>query len=282
MFIPDNPVFTPDKSCNNLTFINNQMNDYMNDNYYICILLILNIFIMDEQEIKQKPKFFLQPNKSALLQSGLQYRDVLTYGTLLSFCNKDLECYPSFRTLAERSKLSVGFLSSSVERLRKAEWITIEKKLNGKRSYNYYKCKPFDDFKMVPTKIFQSDLKAEDLATLLCIRQFYYDETLVTDINIVEMSDILGVSYSVLYQRYNILKKKGYITIKVKNNTSLSKLEDRDFEWKVSIEKKLNDTYDITKKNSEEIEMLKTLLYKSIKGDKKQSKEEYFKSLTKN
>ena len=45
---------------------------------------------MDEQEIKQKPKFFLQPNKSALLQSGLQYRDVLTYGTLLSFCNKNL------------------------------------------------------------------------------------------------------------------------------------------------------------------------------------------------
>ena len=47
-----------------------------------------DVIIMDEQEIKQKPKFFLQPNKSALLQSGLQYRDVLTYGTLLSFCNK--------------------------------------------------------------------------------------------------------------------------------------------------------------------------------------------------
>ena len=70
---------------------------------------------MDDQKIKQKPKFFLQPNRSALLQSGLQYSDVLTYGTLLSFCNKDLECYPSFRVLSERSKLSIGFLSSSLK-----------------------------------------------------------------------------------------------------------------------------------------------------------------------
>ena len=129
--------------------------------------------------------------------------------------------------------------------------------------------------------LFESDLQAEDLAILLCIRQFYYDETLVTDINIVEMSDILGVSYHTFYRRYDILKKKGYITIKVKNNTSLSKLEDKDFEWRVNIEKKLNDTYDMTKRNSEEIEMLKTLLYKTIKADKKGSKEEYFKSLKK-
>lgn len=236
---------------------------------------------MDDQKIKQKPKFFLQPNRSALLQSGLQYRDVLTYGTLLSFCNKDLECYPSFRVLSERSKLSIGFLSSSLKRLDKVGWIAIEKKIKGKRSYNYYKCKPFDDFKMVPIEIFESDLQAEDMAILLCIRQFYYDETLVTDINMIEMSDILGISYSTFYKRYDILKKKGYITIKVKNNTSLSKLEDKDFEWRVNIEKKLNDTYDMTKRNSEEIEMLKTLLYKTIKADKKGSKEEYFKSLKK-
>lgn len=236
---------------------------------------------MDDQKIKQKPKFFLQPNRSALLQSGLQYRDVLTYGTLLSFCNKDLECYPSFRVLSERSKLSIGFLSSSLKRLDKVGWIAIEKKIKGKRSYNYYKCKPFDDFKMVPIEIFESDLQAEDMAILLCIRQFYYDETLVTDINMIEMSDILGISYSTFYKRYDILKKKGYITIKVKNNTSLSKLEDKDFEWRVNIEKKLNDTYDMTKRNSEEIEMLKTLLYKTIKADKKCSKEEYFKSLKK-
>ena len=236
---------------------------------------------MDDQKIKQKPKFFLQPNRSALLQSGLQYRDVLTYGTLLSFCNKDLECYPSFRVLSERSKLSIGFLSSSLKRLDKVGWIAIEKKIKGKMSYNYYKCKPFDDFKMVPIEIFESDLQAEDMAILLCIRQFYYDETLVTDINMIEMSDILGISYSTFYKRYDILKKKGYITIKVKNNTSLSKLEDKDFEWRVNIEKKLNDTYDMTKRNSEEIEMLKTLLYKTNKADKKGSKEEYFKSLKK-
>ena len=37
----------------------------------------------------------------------------------------------------------------------------------------------------------------------------------------------------------------------------------------------------MTKRNSEEIEMLKTLLYKTIKADKKGSKEEYFKSLKK-
>lgn len=236
---------------------------------------------MNEQEIKQKPKFFLQPNKSALLQSGLQYRDVLTYGTLLSFCNKDLECYPSLRMLGERSKLSIGFLSKSVERLNSANWIDIYKRNNGKRIYNYYKCKPFDDFKMVPIEIFESDLQAEDLAILLCIRQFYYDETLVTDINIIEMSDILGISYPTFYRRYDILKKKGYISLKVKNNTSLSKLEDKDFEWKVNIEKKLNETYDMTKKNSEEIEMLKNLLYQSIKNDKKLSKEEYFKAIKK-
>ena len=236
---------------------------------------------MNDDELSQKPKFFLQPNRSALLQSGLQYRDVLTYGALLSFSNKDLECWPSLRTLSDRSKLSTGFLSQSVRRLSQAKWIDITKKSNGKRIFNCYKCKPFDGFKMVPIEIFESDLQAEDLAILLCIRQFYYDETLVTDVNIVEMSDILGISYSILYQRYNILKKKGYITLKVKNNTSISKLENIDFDWAVKIEKKLDETYDMAKKNSAEIEILKELLYKSLKNDKKQSKEEYFENIKK-
>ena len=62
---------------------------------------------------------------------------------------------------------------------------------------------------------------------------------------------------------------------------SLSKLENINFDWAVKIEKKLDETYDIAKKNSAEIEMLKELLYKSLKNDKKQSKEEYFKMLKK-
>lgn len=229
----------------------------------------------------QTKRFFLQPNKSALLQSGLQYRDVLTYGTLLSFCNKELECWPSLRTLSERSKLSTGFLSQSIKRLNAAEWISIFKKLIRNKPCNLYKCKSFDDFKMIPSEIFESDIQSEDLAMLLCIRQFYYDEELVTDINIIEMSDILGIPYSTFYKRYSILKEKGYITFKVKNNMSLSKLENINFDWAVKIEKKLDETYDIAKKNSAEIEMLKELLYKSLKDDKKQSKEEYFKMLKK-
>ena len=227
----------------------------------------------------QTKRFFLQPNKSALLQSGLQYRDVLTYGTLLSFCNKELECWPSLRTLSERSKLSTGFLSQSIKRLNAAKWISVFKKLIRNKPCNLYKCKSFDDFKMIPSEIFESDIQSEDLAMLLCIRQFYYDEELVTDINIIEMSDILGIPYSTFYKRYSILKEKGYITFKVKNNMSLSKLENINFDWAVKIEKKLDETYDIAKKNSAEIEMLKELLYKSLKNDKKQSKEEYFKSL---
>lgn len=229
----------------------------------------------------QTKRFFLQPNKSALLQSGLQYRDVLTYGTLLSFCNKELECWPSLRTLSERSKLSTGFLSQSIKRLNAAEWISIFKKLIRNKPCNLYKCKSFDDFKMIPSEIFESDIQSEDLAMLLCIRQFYYDEELVTDINIIEMSDILGIPYSTFYKRYSILKEKGYITFKVKNNMSLSKLENINFDWAVKIEKKLDETYDMAKKNSAEIEMLKELLYKSLKDDKKQSKEEYFKMLKK-
>ena len=229
----------------------------------------------------QTKRFFLQPNKSALLQSGLQYRDVLTYGTLLSFCNKELECWPSLRTLSERSKLSTGFLSQSIKRLNAAGWISVFKKLIRNKPCNLYKCKSFDDFKMIPSEIFESDIQSEDLAMLLCIRQFYYDEELITDINIIEMSDILGIPYSTFYKRYSILKEKGYITFKVKNNMSLSKLENINFDWAVKIEKKLDETYDIAKKNSAEIEMLKELLYKSLKDDKKQSKEEYFKMLKK-
>ena len=233
------------------------------------------------ENTQQNKRFFLQPNKSALLQSGLQYRDVLTYGTLLSFCNKELECWPSLRTISKRCKLSLAFISESVNRLNAAEWIHISKKLIRNRACNLYKCKSFDDFKMIPMEIFESDLSPEDIAMLLCIRQFYYDKELITDINIIEMSEILGVPYSTFYKRYSILKKKGYITLKIKNNMSISKLENIDFDWAVKIEKKLDETYDIAKKNSAEIEMLKELLYKSLKDDKKQSKEEYFKMLKK-
>ena len=234
---------------------------------------------MNDQEINKPTKFFLQPNKSALLSYGLQYRDVLTYGTLLSFSNKDLECYPSLKTLSERSKLSVGFLCQSVKRLESAGWILIDKRKHGKKSYNFYKCKPFDDFKMVPISIFESDLKAEDIATLLCIRQFYYDETLTSDINIIEMSELLGVSYSVLYQRYNVLKRKKYISVGVKNNVSLSKLENKEFQWKIDIENRIKKTEEIANANEKDIEIIKDIIYKALVEGKKVSEETLIKRL---
>ena len=226
--------------------------------------------------MNENKKFFLQPNKSALQSSGLQYRDVLVYGVLLSYANNNLECYPSLRTISARSKLSPTFISKSVIRLQTAGWIKIEKKDYGSKTYNYYKCTPFEDFKMVPLEIFKSELQSEDLAILLCIRQFYYDKTLVSDINIVDMAKILGISYPVLYQRYRKLKEKGYISVKVKSNTSVSKLESKDFEWRVKIEERIKESIDTGKKNSEDIELLKDIVFGQYKLNQQLSKEEFY------
>ena len=54
----------------------------------------------------KRNSYYLQPNKGSLLSDGLQYRDVLTYGTLISFCNKDHICWPSVLGISKRSKLS--------------------------------------------------------------------------------------------------------------------------------------------------------------------------------
>lgn len=223
-----------------------------------------------EKELEERNDIIKRYNKSSLLQNGLQYRDVLTYGTLLSFCNKNLECWPTMATINKESKLSKTFITKSIDRLVNAGWISFDTKTNKdtKREYRIYKCASFENFKMIPLDVFKSDIKSEDLAMLLCIRQFYYDQTLTTDINIVEMAELLGIPYSTLCRRYESLKKKGYISIKTERNKALSVLENKDFEWKVTIEKKVNEINDKTNEHEQRLKRLEEIMTKQYLENK--------------
>lgn len=192
----------------------------------------------------KRNSYYLQPNKGSLLSDGLQYRDVLTYGTLISFCNKEHTCWPSILGISKRSKLSRPFIIASLKRLSEAKWIMIN---TDEFDRSIYTCEPFKNFKMIPLEIFESDLPPDLIAILLCIRQFYYDGNMMTNISISQMAMLTGIPRRTLDIKINKLREAGYLKDVIMNDQLSTQLLNKDFEWMV----------ETVKKNSMDIEVQK-------------------------
>lgn len=208
----------------------------------------------------KRNSYYLQPNKGSLLSDGLQYRDVLTYGTLISFCNKDHICWPSVLGVSKRSKLSRPFVIASLKRLSNSKWITIEK---DEFNRPVYRCEPFKDFKMIPMEIFESSLPPDLIAILLCIRQFYYDGNMMTNISISQMALLTGIPRQTLNEKMRRLRALGYLKDIIINEEISTQLIAKDFEWMVDVVKK--NTEDIAFQRAE-LNDMKELLKEMVKN----------------
>lgn len=190
---------------------------------------------VNKPERQIKNSYYLQPNKGSLLNDGLQYRDVLTYGTLISFCNKEHKCWPSILGISKRSKLSRPFVIASLKRLLDAKWIIIEV---DEFERTVYSCEPFNNFKMIPIEIFESSLPPDLIAILLCIRQFYYDGNMMTNISVSQMAVMTGIPRQTLSNKINKLRELGYLKDIIMNDQLSTQLLNKDFEWMVEAVKK--------------------------------------------
>jgi len=193
--------------------------------------------------------------KLNLIDMNLEYRDLLTYITIRSFLNsKTKECYPSQRTIAKTSGLSLNFIVDSITRLKAAGLITVQ--TGNERVSSRYSFSAVTEFTGIPTTILsENSLTPTEKAILVSIRRYFWDSKLETTELMGSIAKYIGVSYSTLYKHYKALEEKGYIVAHVMRNFHgntdfVTSLTDK-FDWRIT---KLEEKVEA---HATEIEILK-------------------------
>lgn len=177
-----------------------------------------------------KPRAFVKkPIFLKLKTNKLNYLDVLTYTAIKSFDNPKGGCFPSYETIASRSGLSRTFVTESIKRLEKSNYLGVcrnEKFKSPKRSFpNQYSFKSVDPFNRIPYDIFEvNDLTVYQKAMLLLLRQ---SAITVTEIygTINKFADELELTYNTVKKQFDSLILKGYLKPIDKRLTELKKID---------------------------------------------------------
>lgn len=150
-----------------------------------------------------------------LNKTPLKYQDALIYVTIRSFLNsKTGDCFPSLETIADKAGVGRTFVCKSLKRLKVSGLITSQTRKVGtdRNSPNQYSFSKFKLFEQIPVQIFDcKDLSCPEKAMLICIRQFFKFDPLMTTNSIKTMATELGVTPKMMYTQLNGLLKKEYL-----------------------------------------------------------------------
>jgi DNA-binding MarR family transcriptional regulator len=167
-------------------------------------------------------RFVLLPLTNQLSKDGLHYKDLLTYITIRSFNNADIDyCIPSLNTISDRSGMNKKTIMQSINRLEKSGMLKVTKS-DKKRVSNVYKFPICKVFYQIPYEVFNADdLTYSQKAMLVFMRQCFDSINLeAMSTNIRTWVFILGVSYKTLYTQFVQLVAKGYIEKYTKTSRS--------------------------------------------------------------
>lgn len=156
-------------------------------------------------------QFVITPNITLLREKKLQYLDLLTYFAIRKHLNtKSKIAYPSLDTIATLSGLSRKFIIASIKRLEKANLVTVYRAI---KKANQYSFPEVTSFQMIPEALLQdTNLTTQEKAILICLRQFFYSDSLMSTYNLQDIAKSLDLSYDLIQRQTASLKRKGYIT----------------------------------------------------------------------
>lgn len=154
-------------------------------------------------------------NENRILENG----DKIIYATLRRFMNKDTrECYPSITKIKHILKCGQNKIYNSIDRLKKAGFIRVNKKLteSGKWTNIYYfpKSEWDDHFEMFTDAFLDMDLPINVKEYYMDIQKFLYDKESgigKCSFNNTQLSQQLGLSIPSIKKYNTILIEKGLL-----------------------------------------------------------------------
>lgn len=157
-------------------------------------------------------RFVLLPSYNNFSKIGLHYKDLLTYISIRSFNNGQIDlCIPSLDTISKRSGMNKRTTMQSIIRLQRSGFLKV-KKSNKKKVSNEYEFIKCNVFCQIPYTIFDAeDLSYSQKAMLIALRQLFDSVNLKSYNNLSDMAFMLGLTYKTVYTQYKSLVKNGYI-----------------------------------------------------------------------
>ena len=157
-------------------------------------------------------RFVACPDFYNLKQQKLKYIDAFTYITIRSFHNSTKGyAYPPQTAIEKLSGLSLSTVKLSVSRLEKAGLFYKEPSLAKGRCNRYYFGK-LPRFERIPFELFEAnELKPNEKALLVCIRQFFNHDRLGCLYSIPTIAAHLGLTYNIVYPIWKSLLHKGFV-----------------------------------------------------------------------
>lgn len=145
------------------------------------------------------------------------YTDVLVYGFLRkNMDGQTMTAFISLKSIAESTEMSVGGVTSAIKRLEEAGDV-IKMKAEKGRNHNVYKFNPHSEkFEMYDLKFLENkELNNLQKSYYMIIQPYLYvdPETGIgkTSYSDLELSEITGISKTVMQERRKELESKGFI-----------------------------------------------------------------------
>lgn len=158
-------------------------------------------------------QFVIIPSLS-LIEQKIQYLDLLTYAAVRRFINPSGVAFPSLEKISEKAGLGREFVITSLKRLEAAGLINIHKQVKKVNNYTFPKVEKFEK---LPFELLDDEnLSSQEKATLICLRQHFYSDSLTTAYNLQELAERLNLSYATIQRQIASLKKKNYITTQLR------------------------------------------------------------------
>lgn len=192
----------------------------------------------------------------------LTMKDQLIYLVIKSHDNPQSGCFPSLKTIAFESGISIPTVRKSIERLEKAKYITVTK-VGRKQYYKFSKYKKFEPFsdEFIKRKDITPTTKAFIVATQQCM---FKDVEGLGKMSLTNeaVSKIINMSEDTVRRCNNELELKGFMTTVKNNNRDLESGCKTDTKL-YNLQKlgqmivwKLKEHEDRINKNTEDIEKL--------------------------
>lgn len=158
-------------------------------------------------------------NPHDMADCGLEPKDQLVYVVLRSYANKDLQCWPSQKLIAQKCDICEQTVRACIKRLVEKGYITVERRGRGKM-YVFKKLENFEPFS--PEFLARKDISFLTKSYLVATQQYmdtYNTEEGIGKLSYTtrELADKINMPQQSIVKCDAELKNKGFLTT-VKNN----------------------------------------------------------------
>ena len=165
-------------------------------------------------EYKEISLQHVQLPNDMLKSKRLAPNDLWVYVCIKSYLNgKNGDCFPSLRTLSEKSDFSVPTIRDSIKLLQEEGWITIEK-IGRMQKYHFKSYKNFEVFSY--DFIQKKDIEPKEKAYILATQQYMFKDTKgygKLSYSDKELADKINLSPARIGKLNDGLIEKGYLSL---------------------------------------------------------------------